>query len=156
LDVAAVEDPARHNILCQNETVTVNSPPPRNEISLQEIPVSSEETEESHSMDVQDCDRQEKEYLKESQSTVIHDVCLGSVITKARRNLNMKEMLRSVGRDERSSDSSIDVPGSSTHPVIHFPDTVKDPSDTNDNEAATDNNEADIFVSIIRLTNDCP
>jgi hypothetical protein len=100
---------------------------------------------------MQDCDGQEKEHLRESQSTRINGRCLGRATVKAITNLNMKEMLTSLGTDESSSDSSMDVPGSST-----YPDTVKNPSDTNDNAVATDNNEADVFVSIIWPTNDFP
>lgn len=151
-----LEDPDQQNTLCQNEPLFVNLTFPRSDISLHKIPVNCEKTEESHSLAVQDCakvsnseDKREQEYLKESQSTVIQKSCLGRVIIKAITDLNIKEMLTSEGTDESSNDSSKDGPGSSTYPVIHFPDTVKSSSDPNDNEAAEDNIEADIFVSIM-------
>jgi hypothetical protein len=164
LDVAVLEDPAQQNTLCQNETVFVNlTPPRRNDISLHKIPVNCEKTEEARSVAVQDCakvsnseDKQEQEYLKKSQSTVIQESSRGRVIIKAIPDLDIKEMLTSEGTDESSNESSIDGPGSSTYPVIHFPDTVKNSSDPNDNEAAKDNIEAGIFVSIIWPTNDHP
>jgi hypothetical protein len=163
-DVAVLEDPAQHKTLCQNETVFVNLPPPRrSHISLHEIPVNCEKTEESHSTAVQDCakvlnseDKREQEYLKESQSTVIQESRFGRVIIKPITDLNIKEILTSVVTDENSNDSSIDGQGSSTSPGVHFPDTVKNSSDPNDNEAAKENIEADILVSIICPTNDCP
>lgn len=151
LDGAVLEDPAQYNTLHQNETV--NLPPPRRcDISLHEIPVNCEKTEESHSVAVQDCakalnseDKREKEYLKESQSTVIKESRFGRVIIKRTTDLNIKEMLTSVGTDKSSIDSSIVEQGSNTSPGIHFPDTVKNSSDANDNEAAKENIEADIF-----------
>jgi hypothetical protein len=163
LDVEVLEDPAQRNTLCQYETVFVNlTPPRRSDISLHQIPVNCEKTEEFHSMAVQDCakasnseDKREQEYLKESQSTVIRESCLGRVIIKPITDLNIKEMLTSEGTDESSNDSTMHGPGAGTSPVIHFPDTVKNSSDPNDNEAAKDNIEADIFVSIIWPTNDC-
>jgi hypothetical protein len=162
LDVGVHEDPAQHKTLCQNETVFVNLPPPRrSDISVHEIPVNCEKTEESHSMAVQDCakalnseDKREREYLKESQLTLIQERHFGRVIIKPIADLNNKDILTSVGTDESSKDSSIDGEGSSTS-GIHFPDTVKNSSDPNDNEAAKDNIEADILVSIICPTNDC-
>ncbi|PNF16198.1 hypothetical protein B7P43_G17973 [Cryptotermes secundus] len=151
-DLAVHEDPAQQNTLCQNGTVFVNlTSPRRSDISLHKIPVNCEKTEESLSMDVQDCakasiseDKGGQEYLKESQSGAIQERYIGRVI-KARTDLNVKEMLTSGDTDENSSDSSREGAGSSTYPVIHIPDTVKNSVDPNDNEAAKDNVEADIF-----------
>lgn len=155
-----LEESAQQNTLCQNGTVFVNlTPPRRSDISLHKIPVNCEKTEESLSMDVQDCaeasiseDGGEQEYLKEPQPTVIQERYIGRVI-KARTDLNVKEMLTSEGTDENNSDSSREGSGSSTYPVIHFPDTVTNSLDPNDNEAAMENIEADIFVSICNVAN---
>lgn len=154
------EDPAQQNTLCQNGTVFVNLiSPRRSDISLHKIPVNCEKTEESLSMAVQDCAKASiseenggQEYLKESQSGAIQERYIGRVL-KARMELNVKEMLTSEDTDENSSDSSRKGAGASTYPVIHFPDTVKNSVDPNDNEAAKDNIEADIFVSIRKVAN---
>lgn len=155
-----LEDPAQQKTLCQNGTVFVNlTPPRRSDVSLHKIPVNCEKTEESLSVAVQDCakasiseDKGEQEYLKESQSTVMQERYIGRVL-KARTDLNFKEMLISEGTDENRSDSSREGAGSSTYPVIHFPDTVTNSVDPNDNEAAKDNIEADILVSICNVAN---
>jgi hypothetical protein len=159
-----LEYPAQHDTVCQNETEFVNLPPPRRrDIFLHKIPVNCEKTEESHSMAVQDCakklnseNKQEQEYLKEPQSTVIQQSSFGRLINKAITDLNINEMLTSMDTDESSNDSSTDCPDSSSYPVIHCPDTVKNSSDPKDNEATKDKIEANVFVSIIWPTNDCP
>jgi hypothetical protein len=139
------EHHVEHNTLCQNESVILNSPPPRSDISIQEIPIKCEKNEASHSMAVEDCanmlnsqDRHKQKYLKESKITVIQDSHLGRVITNVVTNLKGKEMPQSVGAYKTGGDSPMDASGSSSNLIVHFSDT----------------DDADMFVSIIWLTND--